>query len=269
MRYILKNFLLSFLLLTAVLAGYTNVSADYLPPVTISTIPENPKEGESITLSVAGDFPDTCYKFEDADPIQHSLTGNNIDVWISYSVSIGMMCLDVLVPWTLKEEIGNLDKRQYYVTVYMNGILNNVSSFEVTAVCSNNFECSEGFYCAKSVGDCNGSGTCTSIPNICPTLLDPVCGCDGTTYPNECVAAIHLKSVEYKGECGTLKLGDVNRDGTVDISDVILELRRALCISCLPLPCSDINGDGYVDISEVILTLRIALGLDPLQPCTE
>ncbi len=268
MRYILKNFLLSFLLLTAVLAGYTNVSADTLLPVNISTIPKSPKAGNFITLSISGEFPNTCYGFQDADPITHSILGNDINVWITYEIT-DEVCLMVLVPWTLTEDIGSLDKGTYYVKVFMNGILNNVSSFEVAAVCSNNFECGEGFYCVKSVGDCNGSGTCMSIPNICPTLLDPVCGCDGTTYPNECVAAIHLKSVEYKGECGTLKLGDVNRDGTVDISDVILELRRALCISCLPLPCSDINGDGYVDISEVILTLRIALGLDPLQPCTE
>jgi hypothetical protein len=29
----------------------------------------------------------------------------------------------------------------------------------------------------------------------------------------------------------------------------------------------NINNDGVVDISDVILTLRIALGLDPLQQC--
>ena len=32
-------------------------------------------------------------------------------------------------------------------------------------------------------------------------------------------------------------------------------------------PCSDINGDGDVDISDVILTLRMALGLDEKRPC--
>ena len=60
-------------------------------------------------------------------------------------------------------------------------------------------------------------------------------------------------------------LGDINNDGKVDISDVILYLRISLCLDWCgvpPPPCSDINADGKVDISDVILTLRIALGLD-------
>jgi Chlamydia polymorphic membrane protein (Chlamydia_PMP) repeat len=61
-------------------------------------------------------------------------------------------------------------------------------------------------------------------------------------------------------------LGDINRDGVVDISDVILVLRIALGIDPVT-PCSDINNDGSVDISDVILTLRVALGLDPLNSC--
>lgn len=69
--------------------------------------------------------------------------------------------------------------------------------------------------------------------------------------------------------------GDVNKDGFVDISDVILCLRMVigLCVSiggedyCSPYPeelilPADINGDGFVDISDVILTLRIAIGLE-------
>ena len=61
-------------------------------------------------------------------------------------------------------------------------------------------------------------------------------------------------------------LGDINDDGKVDISDVILVLRIALALDN-PKPCSDINADSKVDISDVILTLRMALGLDPLEPC--
>jgi hypothetical protein len=60
------------------------------------------------------------------------------------------------------------------------------------------------------------------------------------------------------------KSGDLDKNGLVDISDVILVLRRALQLDPQK-PCSDINN--IVDISDVILTLRIALGLDPLKPC--
>lgn len=62
-------------------------------------------------------------------------------------------------------------------------------------------------------------------------------------------------------------LGDVNNDGKIDISDVILDLRIALKLDSVK-PCSDINKDGLVDISDVILTLRMALGLDELKQCT-
>jgi hypothetical protein len=69
------------------------------------------------------------------------------------------------------------------------------------------------------------------------------------------------------GQVGTLGLlGDINIDGIIDISDVILELRMALKIDPVQ-PCSDINNDGIVDISDVILTLRMALGLDALKQC--
>lgn len=60
---------------------------------------------------------------------------------------------------------------------------------------------------------------------------------------------------------------DINNDGQVDISDVILVLRIALGLDP-SAPCSNINGDSTVDISDVILTLRMALGLDLKQPCT-
>jgi hypothetical protein len=61
-------------------------------------------------------------------------------------------------------------------------------------------------------------------------------------------------------------LGDMNCDGAIDISDVILVLRIALQLDP-PQPCSDINADGGVDISDVILTLRMALQLDQWKPC--
>jgi len=63
-------------------------------------------------------------------------------------------------------------------------------------------------------------------------------------------------------------LGDINEDGQIDISDVILVLRIALGLDPVA-PCSNINGDSIVDISDVILTLRMALGLDEWIPCQE
>jgi len=56
--------------------------------------------------------------------------------------------------------------------------------------------------------------------------------------------------------------GDINKDKTIDISDVILCLRQAVGLDPIEPSLADINGDGTVDISDVILILRKAIGLD-------
>jgi hypothetical protein len=64
----------------------------------------------------------------------------------------------------------------------------------------------------------------------------------------------------------------MNKDGMVDISDVIRDLRCALGLSIDPylcMPRGDKNCDDVIDISDVILTLREALGIDPIWPCSK
>ncbi|MBN1960705.1 MAG: hypothetical protein JW841_07140 [Deltaproteobacteria bacterium] len=73
--------------------------------------------------------------------------------------------------------------------------------------CGIDKKCNEGFYCL--LNECNAnSGVCEKIPTICPLQTDPllkedVCGCDGISYKNSCLAAASGVNIAYKGECQT------------------------------------------------------------------
>ncbi|TAL18156.1 hypothetical protein EPN96_02390 [bacterium] len=72
----------------------------------------------------------------------------------------------------------------------------------ITQACSDSSECTgEGEFCLKPDGQCAGAGTCTSFLVACIQSVDPVCGCDGITYPNYCTAVQSGVSIAYMGVC--------------------------------------------------------------------
>jgi hypothetical protein len=79
-----------------------------------------------------------------------------------------------------------------------------IEGLQSSGDCQINEDCQTGFYCEKEPGDCGEGGACTEIPELCPTLWDPVCGCDGSTYPNACVAAMSGMNVNYFEECSSV-----------------------------------------------------------------
>ncbi|EDM76656.1 Kazal domain protein [Plesiocystis pacifica SIR-1] len=67
------------------------------------------------------------------------------------------------------------------------------------------FECNEGLTCIQDPGTClvaDAGGTCQVVPEFCTEQYQPVCGCDGVTYDNDCFANQAGVTIDHEGACG-------------------------------------------------------------------
>jgi hypothetical protein len=62
-------------------------------------------------------------------------------------------------------------------------------------------DCAVDELCRRPDGECSMAGTCVTVPTLCPGDYNPVCGCNGTTYSNECEALASLQSIASQGTC--------------------------------------------------------------------
>ena len=73
--------------------------------------------------------------------------------------------------------------------------------------CKTNADCGSTEFCEFKAGTCgdNGAGKCMVKPEVCTEIFKPVCGCDNSTYGNDCQRQAAGVSLKSEGECPRMK----------------------------------------------------------------
>lgn len=117
--------------------------------------------------------------------------------------------------------------------------------------------CGPNEYCAKPIGKCDDPGVCAPKPDVCMDLYAPVCGCDGKTYNNACLAALNGVNIRYEGACASENPGSLS--GNVYqatsgerkiLSDIPIVLYYFEPTGQAP-PQTRSNTDGYYEFKEL------------------
>ncbi len=106
--------------------------------------------------------------------------------------------------------------------------------------------CREGLACDYSGNDFCGpdlAGTCVADePLICTAHYDPVCGCDGRTYGNDCYRRIAYVALDHRGPCGD--------EGGADVGETCGGIAAIACRSGLVCDYGANAWDGVCPADE-------------------
>ncbi len=129
-----------------------------------------------------------------------------------------------------------------------------------TIICDETKPCPSDSYCARPDGECEVEGKCMKRPVVCWDSYEPVCGCDGVTYGNECEAAAEGVNIRYWGQCHpdipqwlNIKINDfLNQPPKNPPIKITMWDYNAKIVYYIPPYCCDIMSELYDQYGNLI-----------------
>jgi hypothetical protein len=112
--------------------------------------------------------------------------------------------------------------------------------------------CATGQFCDRPIGACapDASGLCRDAPEHCPAIVDPACGCDGTTYSNACVADAAGVAIASPGPCEPPRVCG-GESGAACLADEFCKAPPGVCTQGAAGVCADMPVACPVILDEV------------------
>ena len=95
-------------------------------------------------------------------------------------------------------------KRQIFTAFVLLALAVPLRAHAADRACKDNTECDSSEMCEKAKGECVSAGPmghCVAKPTTCTGEEEPVCGCDSSTYENDCVRKKAGVSLNHAGGC--------------------------------------------------------------------
>ena len=134
--------------------------------------------------------------------------------------------------------------------------LNGVCAADPGSFCGGiaGITCPDGEFCnydARAMcGAADQGGTCEPIPQACPDVFAPVCGCDLMTYGNDCEANAAGVAVAYDGMCSKPCSDDADcNPGEVCQDGSCIDTSGGVCGGIAGLQCAIDEWCDYPDTS--------------------